>query len=240
MINNSDIARYLKEIKESVDADKHGGAMFFARTKMIELGFFDDMPESSFDPFRPCPIDWKAFQLSIFDNGEIPKPKRKRSYIERSKMRYAGAIKIWTREEINFRMKNQIAWKANVYLWDTTIVKQVCKELLEQKYIDQATVDLMDSMIAGCESNSGEWFYSIPVLKSKEAGSRWMKGHVMAVRREDGVFTDTVFAAPECAISGRGFSEQMADGKDLDDKVVGQMRLGSHAGLDAWSTQPAV
>lgn len=236
LINNTDMIRYLAEIKQACDADKHGGAMHFARTKMIEMGFFDCMPESSLDPFRPCPGDWTAFQFAIFDNGVVPVAKRKRSYIERTKMRWGGQIKVWTRDEINFRHKSQIAWKANVYLWDHTIANQVAVELLGQKLIDQDTVDTMAAMV---EQLGEGWTFAIPVLKTMDAGSRWMQGHVVAVEWKDGKPGKTAFYGPETHVSGKVWSEQSADGKDLADKVVAQMRLGRHAGFDAWSTQPA-
>lgn len=235
-ILNTDVVSYLLQIKQACDADKHGGAMHFARTKMIELGFFDCMPESSLDPFRPCPTDWTAFQFAIFDNGSVPKPKRKRSYIERTKMQYGGQIKVWTRDEINFRHKSQVAWKANVYMWDHTIANQVASELLGQKLIDQETVDKMAAMV---EQLGAGWMFAIPVLKTVDAGSRWMHGHVVAVEMTNGKPGNTAFFGLDTQISGTTWSEQSADGKDLADKVVAQMRLGRHAGFDAWSTQPA-
>ncbi len=236
-ISNSDVVRYLLEIKSTCDADKHGGALHFARTKMIELGFFDCMPESSLDPFRPCPAEWTAWQLAIFDNGVVPPAKRKRSYIERTKVRYGGQIKVWSREEINFRAKSQVAWKANVYLWDHAIASQVASELLTQNLIDQETKDSVDQMVGQL---STDWRIAIPVLKTQEAGSRWMKGHVLAVEMVDDEPGRTAFYSPEVRIAGTSWSEQDAGGKDLANNVLAQMRLGRHAGFDAWSTQPAI
>ncbi|RYF14051.1 MAG: hypothetical protein EOO77_14745 [Oxalobacteraceae bacterium] len=235
-MNNIEMIEALRQIKVACDADTHGGMLHFTRMKMIEMGFFECMPESALDPFRPCPSDWTAFQIAIFDNGVPVKPKRKRSYIERTKVQYGGQIKVWTRQEINFRQKSQVAWKANIYLWDASTAVQVADELLAQSYIDQETVDLMKQMVSGCGTG---YMFAIPVLRTKEAGSRWMKGHVVAIEMNSGKPGTMMMYGPDMQIGGRVWSEQSADGRDLSDNVVCQMRLGANSGFDAWATQPA-
>lgn len=237
MLSNSEIARMLTEIKQSCEAEKHGGQMHFARLKMVEMGFFDSMPESGLNPFRPCPEDWTALQVSLFDNGVPPKARRRRNYVERTKVQYAAQIKVWQRDKIDFRNKSQISWRANCYLWDVETAKQVAVELLAQKYIDQNTVDLVNTV---CDQmDSEEWLVSIPMLKTKEAGTHWMKEHIVAIQIVDGEAKRFVFYNQQLSVSGDSWSEVDAGGKDLDDNVMGQIRLGRNAGFDTWATQPA-
>lgn len=234
IINNADAIRYLNDIKESCDADQHGGMMHYMRTKMVEMGFFDSMPENTQNSYRSCPGEWTAFQFAIFDNGEVAKPKRKRNYIERTKMRYGGQIKVWTRDQINFKVPSQIAWKANVYLWDHTIAVQVATELHQQKLVCADTLSDMRQMW----SNLGAgWMYAIPVLKTRDAGTRWMQGHVLAVEMTSGKPGRIAFSGPGTQFTGSEWSEQDASGNDLADNVLAQMRLGRHGGFDAWSTE---
>ncbi|MHA0319031.1 hypothetical protein ACXY7D_11915 [Sphingomonas melonis] len=239
MLTNTELAGLLAQIKQSVAADQHGGQMHYARTKMIEMGFFDTMPESASDPHRPCPKDWTAFQVAIFDNGEPPKARRKRNYIETTKTRYGGQIKVWTRDKVNFRKNEQVAWRANFYLFDRGEIAAVAAQLHDRKQIDDATVTLVNDWVEAVADMGDGWMAAIPVLRTTSAGTRWMKGHLVAIRMIDGAPAMMMFFGPDgLHVRGSSWSEQSADGRDLSDNVVAQMRLGSHDGFDAWATQP--
>ena len=241
MLTNTELAGLLAQIKQSVAADQHGGQMHYARTKMIELGFFDTMPESAADPHRPCPKDWTAFQVAIFENGEPPKARRKRNYIETTKTRYGGQIKVWTRDKINFRKNEQVAWRANFYLFSAEEIAAVAAQLRSRGQIDDATVALVTSWADGARTidRPDTWFAAIPVLRTTTAGTRWQKGHLVTVQIVDGQPGHMALLGPEGLYAkGETWSEQAANGNDLDDRVVAQLRLGAHDGFDSWATQP--
>lgn len=239
MLSNSEVARFLSEIKQSCTADQHGGQLHYARTKMVEMGFFDTMPESAADPHRPCPVDWTAAQIAIFDNGEPAKARRKRNYIETTKTRLGGQVKVWTRDKINFRKAEQVAWRANFYLFSREEIAGVAAQLLERKQIDDATVAMVGDWVEAAAGAGDGWMAAIPVLRTTTAGTRWQKHHLIAVRMVDGRPDIMMLIGPDgLHIKGRVWSEQSADGKDLADNVMAQMRIGRHDGFDAWSTQP--
>ncbi len=239
MISNSDVIRMLAEIKQSCDADQHGGQLHYARTKMVEMGFFDTMPERAADPHRPCPVEWTAFQVALFENGEPPKARRKRNYIETTKTRYGGQIKVWTRDKVNFRKAEQVSWRANFYLFDRDTIGAVAQQLLDRKQIDDATVAMVTEWVELTAAASDGWMAAIPVLRDTVKGTRWMRGHLVTVQMVEGVPQVMALFGPEgLDVRGAAWSEQSADGKDLADNVIAQMRLGSSSGFDAWATQP--
>lgn len=234
-MNNHEIIQAVAGIKSAIEADKHGGVRDFFFRRLIEAGILDSMPETALDPNRPFPSDWSAMQISIFDNGEPEPPKRKRRTIQRTKMRWGGNIKAWTRKRIDFRDHAQIAWQHNFYLWGHDIAERVASELLAERYIDDASADLMGQ----CVSNCGDtWRFGIPLLR--EAGSRWQRSHiVMAELGENGFPSRFAMTTPGGHFVTDAFVDEMSNGLPLMGNAIAQARLARHEALSPWATEIA-
>jgi hypothetical protein len=188
-----DETHFLMEIRSKINDDKHGGYHRHFVNLLIQNGIIDSIPESLLDPYRPYPLDWKAFQVAYFDNG-IPDSRRNRYTkdkttgksrikIPRTSMQFGGNIRLWTRSKIDFSQQRQIAWQANFHCWTAGEAQSICIDLLNEKYIDQVTVDQMCTVIQ--QSGGGDDFrYSIPLLKT--VGTRWMRNHIIVTHMNGG------------------------------------------------------
>lgn len=232
-MTNQEIIESISRIKEAISRDQHGGLKQFVLRHLIGADIIQTMPESALNPYRPLPSDWTAVQIAVFDNGP-PKPARKRKTIQRTKMRYAGNIKVWTREQINFSAKTQISWANNFHLWDHTIANQVAQELYQEKYIDQDTVDEMAQNV-GLLGN--RVLYSIPLLKQHGAGTRWFRSHIIMVGFGNGIPAKAVVSHPTGQIDALVFETTMANGGSFSGNVVAQARIARRETFASWATE---
>lgn len=244
-MNNKDIAASITEIAKSIDLDKYDGVRHFVLNELIKAKIIDTLPESTLDPYRPCPTNWTAFQLAYFDNGVQPPPTRqrytgkgdqRRERVNRTRMRFGGNIKLWTREQFNFGNTKLVSWQANFYCWTASEAKSVCLDLLDEGYIDQATVDAMDDLIVG-GCNNPDFRFSIPLLKA--TGTRWMRGHIVVTQLENGVPARFVAKFPNQSHFGNqeAFSTTLPNGHPLKDKAILQARIARRASFEAWATE---
>lgn len=232
-MTNQEIVQAIARIKCAIDADKHGGLRDFFFRRLIDVGILDTMPEVALDPNRPFPVDWTAMQISIFDNGEPEPPKRKRPTIQRTKMRWGGNIKAWTRKQIDFRDRAQIAWQHNFYLWGHDISLRVAHELLAERYIDQASVDLMSKCVSHCDA---KWRFGIPLLRS--AGSRWQRSHIVGAEIGENSFpSQFAMITPDDQYLTEAFVNEMSNGSALTGNAIAQARLARHESFAPWATE---
>ncbi len=246
-MTNQDISASIARIAKTIDLDHHGGVRHFVLTELIKAKIIDAMPESTLDPFRPCPTNWTAFQLAYFDNGVPPPPARqrytgkgdeRRVRVTRTKMHFGGNIKIWTRDQINFSNSKLVSWQANFHCWTASEAKSVCLDLLDEGYIDQGTVDAMDDVIVR-GGNNPDLRFSIPLLKT--TGTRWMRGHIVVTQLENGVPARFVAKFPNQSHFGNqgAFSTTLPNGQPLKDKAIFQARIARKASFEAWATEIA-
>lgn len=232
-MNNQDIMANIAEIAKTIDLDKHGGVRHFVLTELLKVKIIDSMPESALDPYRPLPCNWTALQIAIFDNGE-PAEGRKRATVQRTKMRFGGNIKAWTRDQINFSAKGQVAWANNFYLWDHSIANRVAEELYKEKYIDKQTVDEM----ADCVARLGDRVrYAIPLLKQHGSGTRWSRGHIVMVGFDGDLPARAALACPDNEVAVGSFAFEVANGDAFKGNVVAQARLARRETFASWATE---
>lgn len=232
-MNNSEIIEAVAGIKSAIEADKHGGVRDFFFRRLIDAGILDTMPETVLDPHRPLPSDWTALQIGIFDNGEPEPAKRKRPTIQRTKVRFGGNIKAWTRRRIDFRDQAQVAWSHNFYLWDHGIANRVAEELLAERYIDDASVGLMRDCVTNCGDG---WRFGIPIMKG--AGSRWQRSHVvMAEIGANGFPARFAIVSPGGHLVTDKFVDEQSNGARLGGNAIAQARLARHETLTPWATE---
>lgn len=245
MLNNHDIINHITEMQAAMAADKHGGVRRFIIAEMVKAGIIDAPPETTLDPYRDCPTDWTALQVAFFDNGE-PEPARKRyrkgtdgisrETVQRTKMRFGGNIRAWTRENINFNNQKLISWQSNFYCWTAEQAKSVCADLLDEGYIDRTTVDLMDQVIVA--SNDPNARFSVPLLRIAGKCTRWLKGHiVVTILDEAGLPDRLAMVFPDQQITS---SAQMTDKLTTGEKMKGailQARIARHERFEPWATE---
>ncbi|MXO87101.1 hypothetical protein GRI38_13795 [Altererythrobacter aurantiacus] len=232
-MNNQEIAASIAEIGKAIDFDKHDGVRHFVLKELIKAKIIEAMPETALDPYRPLPINWTAAQIAIFDNGE-PAQGRKRKTIPRTKMRYGGNIKVWTRKQINFCTKAQVAWSNNFHLWDHTLANRVAEELQKEKYIDQPTVDLMAQCV---EELGSSVLYAIPLLKQHGAGTRWSRSHIVMIGFNGDIPHKAAILHPEGEIVATSFGAELANGAALPANVIGQARVARSEAFASWATE---
>lgn len=191
--------------------------------------------EASLDPFRPCPADWTALQISYFDNGE-PEKKRNRPKIQKTRMRFGGNIKVWTRSSINFSNEKHVAWQANFHLWTADQARQIVRDLREEGYVGDETVAAMDSAVALDATNPGLRF-SIPLLR-QDGGTRWMREHLIVTQMQDEKPFAAILHFPEFAdgLATAAFDNRATDGSALRGNAILQARLARVAEFNPWAT----
>lgn len=231
-MNNADITASITEIAKAIDLDKYDGVRHFVLKELMKAKIIDSLPESALDPYQPLPNNWTAVQIAIFDNGE-PSQGRKRATIQRTKMRFGGNIKVWTRDQINFSARAQVAWSNNFYLWDHTIANRVADELYKEKYIDEQTVDLMAARVAEMGDRVR---YAIPLLKQSGAGSRWSRSHIVMVAFDGDMPLHAIVTTPDGLISAHPFATNMANGAPFTGNVIAQARVARRQAFASWAT----
>jgi hypothetical protein len=190
--------------------------------------------ETKLDPFRPCPTNWAAMQIAFFDNGEIP-PSRNRPKIQRTKMRYGANIMVWDREGINFRDRRQVAWQANIYLWAAEEARQIVRDLRDEKYVGDETVEMIDEATEDAAENLR---FSIPLFKVG-TGTRWMRSHVVITILEDERPAKMLIQFPDAdvIVASEPMADYLPDGQALSGKAILQARLARDPSLGQWMTQ---
>lgn len=208
------------------------------RAALLESGLADLLglaPIKTRHPFDPFPVDWSALQLSVFDNGE-PDKKRKRARIATSAVRFAVNMKVWCGETINFRDRKAVDLTANVYFWTAEQARQIARELLAARLISNDTVELVDE---ATRVNDPDWRFSIPMAKAG-VHSKWMDGHVMMTVLENGKPGLMVLRSPDfpdgIVIPTSAFGDTAPDGKALTDNVISQARIARLNNLAGWAT----
>lgn len=216
------------------DRAMHGVAQDLLKSTGLaeRLGFIID--ESKLDPYRPCPTHWTALQIAYFDNGER-RPARKRPKIQRTKMRWGANIKVWTRTDVSFSNPKHIAWQANFHLWTAEEARQIGKDLMEEKYIGQETVDLIEEVTA---SDRSDLRFSVPMLKMG-GGTRWMRSHMVITGIADERPTSLILVFPgqNPLMTSAEFSDVMPDGKPFTGNAVLQARLARDPRFSGWATE---
>ncbi len=206
----------------------------FKDTGLAErLGFVID--EARLDPYRPCPPNWTALQIAYFDNGERG-PVRKRPKIQRTKMQWGGNIKVWTRADISFSNPKQIAWQANFHLWTAQQAREIVQDLLQERYVGQETVDLINDATA--DHDDQDLRFSIPMLKIG-AGTRWMRSHLVISAMHNCRPTAAILIMPgqKPFRTSADFSDVMPDGKPFSGNAVCQARLAREPKFSQWATE---
>lgn len=231
-LSNNDIGAAIRSMRSTIDADKHNGTRDFVLRELIAAGIIDKMPISALDPNRNLPADWSALQVSIFDNGE-PELKRCRAKIQRTRMRFAGNIKLWTGTSVDFSSKGTVDWTKNFYLWDHSIAQRVADELHEDQLIDVATVELMRECVAKADP---DMHFGIPVHRLPGKGTHWMSGHIMTVGILDGEPDRCALIHPEGSLVSQKFDAVMANGRDFGGSTIAQARIAREPSLRRWAT----
>ncbi len=244
-MTNQDIATSIASIAKTIDLDPHGGVRHLVLKELIKAKIIDTMPESTLDPYRPCPTNWTAFQLAYFDNG-VPAPPARQRYtgkgdqrrerVNRTKMRFGGNIKLWTRDQINFSNSKLVSWQANIHCWTASEARSVCLDLVDEGYIDQATVNAMNDVIVSGADNPNLRF-SIPLLKT--TGTRWMRRHIVVTLLDNDVPAHFVAMFPDQDNFGsrEAFSTTLPNGKPLGGNTILQARIARRASFEAWATE---
>lgn len=203
-------------------------------TGMAELlGLITD--ESKLSPFRPCPAHWTAMQLAIFDNGTIPK-SRNRPKIQRTKMRFGMNIMVWTQENIDFK-KTKASWNANAYFWTAEDARTIVRDLRDEGYVGDETVEKMDKMTKG---DATDCLFAVPLLRVGTS-TNWMRGHIVGVVLENGIPVRSFFDFPEVesglTITNEPMADYLANGGDLTGNTILQARLARDPKLGQWATE---
>lgn len=246
-MSNQEITDFVSSMAMAIEADKHGGVRNHFFRELLKVRLIDAMPETTLDPFRPCPGDWTAIQLAWFDNGD-PKEVRKRyikgkdgkrrEKIQRTTMRFGGNIKVWTRDKINFSNAKTVSWQGNFHCWTAEQARSIVRDLLDEGYIDEATVDLIDQVTA---KNDPTQRFSIPLLKTTQ-GTRWMKGHVIGTMiGEDGLPTAASLLFPDCepVVTLEDLADCLPNGEAFFKNVIRQARIGRNSDFGPWATEIA-
>jgi hypothetical protein len=243
-MTNHDIIASIFDLRKAIDFDETSGVKRLVLNELLKAGIIDQMPEGMLDPYRPCPKDWTALQIAFFDNG-TPAKKRKRykkgkdgksrEVLPRTQMPFGGNIRVWTRENINFNNQKTVAWQANFHCWTADEAKSICEDLLDEKYINQATADLLHHVIGQIRDPKAR--FSIPLHKT--TGTRWMREHVVVTMFDDAGMPDqVVLITPDHNVrTSEPLADLLPNGKDFADKVVRQARLARSANFAAWATE---
>lgn len=229
---------YADNIRQIADVCRHDPAYIDGiKAALMESGLaamcglmIDD---TKLDPYRPCPADWKAFQIAFFDNGE-PAPSRNRPKIQRTKMRFGANIMVWTRDGINFSNKSHVAWSANCYFWTAEQAKEIVRDLQTEKYVDAETVAMIDEAV---ETAGEDMRFAVPLLKIG-SGTRWMNRHIVIIKLQDGVPDVTAVHFPETSfVATETPSTCLADGSGLTGRTISQARLARDPLLSQWASE---
>jgi len=238
-MNNIDIKHAIIELKHTAEADKYGGTKRYIQQMLFDQDLIDFMPRST-SLGDPIPANWCAAQITLFDNGE-QKQVRKRSYIERTKVRYGGNLKFWVRhgsERIDFKRPSQIEWQASFYLWPANIAAKVAGEMLDAKLIDAQTVEDMDRALATV--GDGAWL-AVPRRTTAE-GSIWPNSHIVIMYQDQsGAFTSGgIFHRGHnggaSMIEINGFTDQLHNGNRLGGKAMAMARIARSNDFEGWAT----
>ena len=237
-MNNLDIKQAILDMKRAADEDKYGGVRRYIQTELYKQGLIDFLPRiQSLDD--PIPEAWCAAQVTIFDNGEVTKG-RKRAYVEKTKVRFGGNVKFWTRhgsERIDFRREAQIDWQATLYLWPRDMALKVLAELKDDRDSDQATIELFEQAI---ESSDEDAMFAIPRRATGE-GSRWSKSHIVVIRPDGDSFRGGIFHPTSgggmAMIELSEFDTQLHTGKPLGGKAVAMCRVARSDDFAGWATE---
>ena len=243
-MNNQELLAMITDLAKAIDLDPHGGVRDLVLRKLIETKIINAMPETALNPSRPLPQDWTALQVALFDNGDQVIAQKRKRYIKTKSgtrieklprnARYGGNLKVWTRKVVNFSSPAQVAWNANFYLWDHTIANQMAECLLAELFIDQATVDLM----AQCVANQGDTLsYAIPVVKDPSSGTRYLRGHIMMMKMDEGKPTMMGLIYPDGQLTADQFDVGMANGAKLKGNVIAQARVARIDEFSPWATE---
>ena len=207
--------------------------------------------------FEPLPEigDLRALQIGFFDNGPVPPRSNRSKEPLRQRTQYSFNLKAWTRTgKIDFSKPGQVAWVANVYLWNEADTRFHLDKLHREKCIGDSTVALMDAAIAqaGAEAfnpNGRPILFGLPLRSQHKLGKKWMDDiavavtldngkpeHLAIIRAGDGLMVDHFADTDARGISWADIAKECA-GKGERSTTTCQARIGFTADLGPWSTQ---
>lgn len=226
----------IDQIEKIISQDKHDGARFRFVSELKNRSIIPEIPDGWFDqnPTTPLPKDWKAIEYTVFDNGDIPKPKRKRSKVRTSKTRFGGTIKAWRSSKIDFH--KDAPWKYTISFYEKETANTVAEQLNGENYINDHTVSTVAQMVKHMENSNVDFRVGLAKRKGPKYGTRWLKDHVFLITLEDGLPNQYVLSAPDLNIENSFVGEDASD-RPLRGKAVAQSRLGNDPIFDGWRSR---
>ena len=139
----TDYSHFLDTVAREIKADAHDGVRFHFLMECQKRGIIQEIPANWFDEGRgqPFPINWTASELSIFDNGDIPRPKKAAKTIRTTKTRFGGEWKAWTSAKVDFSKK--APWSHLISFFCQREIVKVVEQQIEAKFLDEQTKALL-------------------------------------------------------------------------------------------------
>ena len=217
------------------DSDGHMAEMVRARFEAagllsaLNLIYSSPVPASS-PRSGECPVDWTAYQIGVFDNGD---QNDKRGRPRTTKTRFAFDIKVWTGADPNFRSGPD--WQATCNFWSRGFARTHVGKLKARGSISEETAVDCLTLIEGLDD---QWLFGIPFKRAVGSGTRYSDGHVCAIEVVEGRPQRAAVYASGTPISITGFVDADPSGRPLT-RAIGAARI-SRTPLPYWETQTLV
>lgn len=232
----TDYSRFLDAVADDIKADPHDGVKFHFLTECQKRGIIPEVPSNWFDEGRgqPFPSNWTASELSIFDNGHIPRPKKTAKTIRTTKTRFGGEWKAWTSAKVDFSKK--APWSHLISFFSQQEVLNVVEQQIEAKYLDEQTKALLSDVLESPSLDSSA-FIGLARRQSPQVGTIWLKRHLVIMTIRDEMPSNALLLGDNADFPCE-FGDDDASGNSLKGNAIAQARMATNAAFDRWHNQP--
>jgi hypothetical protein len=230
-----DYTKFLDDVASEIRNDSHDGVRFHFLSECLKRGILPELPDHWFDEGRstPFPANWAASELTIFDNGEVPRPKKKTDRIRTTKTRFGGNWKAWTSSKV--RNLRTAPWQHVASFFDPEMAQRVVRQLEADQCLDADTVTLVDEVCASSNVGAG-CFVGLLRRQSPKVGTVWLRGHLVVLVVEGDVPTTAILVGGHANLHA-ALEGVDAAGKPLFETAVAQARLARNDAFDRWHNQ---
>lgn len=230
----TDYTQFLDTVAHDIKGDAHDGVRYHFLSECHKRGIIPEIPSHWFDDGRgqPFPSNWTASELTIFDNGNIPPPKKSAKTVRTTKTRFGGQWKAWTSAKVDF-MKEP-PWSHLVSFFTQQEVLNVVEQQIAGKFLDEQTKELV-SEVLNPSLDSSE-LIGLVRRQSPKVGMVWLRSHVIVLSFEDGAPSRAVLVGggANCVCE---FNDEDASGKSLTGYAIAQARMATNSTFDRWHNQ---
>ncbi|MEQ1514885.1 MAG: hypothetical protein ABL931_00180 [Usitatibacteraceae bacterium] len=230
-----DYSSFLNEVANDIRADSYDGVRFHFLSECLKRGIIPEVPSHWFDEGRgtPFPPRWTASELTIFDNGEVSKSRKKRDRVRTTKTRFAAIWKAWSSAKVQF--SKPAPWHHTASFYHPTAARAVVRQLEGDGCLDAATVELVDEVCSNVGLGGG-CLIGLVRRQNPKVGTIWVRGHLIVLVLEND-FPSTAAIVTDTARLKVEFENEDAAGQPLTNRAVAQARLATNDAFDRWHNQ---